>query len=155
MKQGDLDFAGAYLARVKKAADLSKAGFRVHTAKDLLSIAAGILEGEMKRMAGDLDGAIALFERAATLQEGLVYDEPEPLPFSAFHWLGAALIEAKRYDEAEQAYRRELKDHPKNGWSLMGILQAREAKGAPAADVKAEFDASWARSDTWIRGSRF
>ena len=155
LKQGNADFAGVYLARIRKAAESSKSGFRMHTAKDLLSIAAGILDGEMRRMAGDLEGAIAAFERAAITQEGLTYDEPEPLPFSAFHWLGAALIEAKRYDDAEQAYRRELKDHPKNGWSLFGILQAREAKGGPAADVTAEFDASWARSDTWIRGSRF
>ena len=155
LKQGNPDFAALYLARVKKAAGSSTAGFRMHTAKDLLGIAAGILEGEMQRMAGDLIAAIATFERAALAQEALVYDEPEPLPFSAFHWLGAALLEARRFDEAEQAYRRELKDHPKNGWSLLGVQQAREGKGAPAADVKAEFDAAWARADTWIRSSRF
>ena len=109
----------------------------------------------MKRMSGDLDGAIAAFDKAAKGQAALAYDEPEPLPFSAFHWLGAALIEAKRYDEAEKAYREELKDHPKNGWSLLGLQQALEGKGAPTADVKKEFDASWARSDTWIRASRF
>jgi tetratricopeptide (TPR) repeat protein len=155
LKQGDAGFAEAYLARVRKAADTSRASFRVHAAGDLLSIAAGILEGELKRSAGDLDGAIALFERAARTQEGLVYDEPEPLPFSAYHWLGAALLEAKRYEEAEQAYRAELKDHPKNGWSLIGLLQAREARGAAADDVKKAFEESWARSDTWIRASRF
>ena len=77
----------------------------------------------------NLDGAIASFQRAASPQEALVYDEPEPLPFSAFHWLGAALLEAKRFDEAEQAYRDELKDHPHNGWSLLGLQQALEGKG--------------------------
>jgi tetratricopeptide (TPR) repeat protein len=155
LKQGNADFAGVYLARVKKTADASKAAFRVHSAKDLLSIVAGILEGEMQRSSGQLTAAIATFEKAAAAQESLVYDEPEPLPFSAFHWLGAALLEARRYDDAEQAYRRELKDHPKNGWSLIGIIQAREAKGVSTADVKAEFDASWMRSDTWIAASRF
>jgi len=155
LKQGNADFAAVYLARVKKTAETSKAAFRVHSAKSLLSIVAGILEGEMQRTSGQLDAAIATFEKAAVAQESLVYDEPEPLPFSAFHWLGAALLEAKRYDDAEQAYRRELKDHPKNGWSLVGIVRAREAKGASSADVKAEFDASWARSDTWIAASRF
>ena len=64
-------------------------------AKNLLGIVAGILEGEMQRTAGDLDGAIAAFQRAADTQEALVYDEPEPLPFSARHWLGAALLEAQ------------------------------------------------------------
>jgi tetratricopeptide (TPR) repeat protein len=155
LKLGDVDFAKLYLGRVTKAADTSKAAFRVHSAKDLLGIAAGILDGEIRRTEGDLEGAIGSFRRAAKTQAGLVYDEPEPLPFSAFHWLGAALLDAKRFDEAEQAYREELKDHPRNGWSLLGLQQALEGKGAPVADVKAEFDASWARSDTWIRSSRF
>jgi tetratricopeptide (TPR) repeat protein len=155
LKQGNADFAAVYLARVTKAAETSKSGFRMHSAKDLLSIAAGILDGEMKRTAGDLEGAVRSFQRAASLQEALVYDEPEPLPFSAFHWLGAALLEAKRFDEAEQAYRAELKDHPKNGWSLYGLRQALEGRGASTADVSREFEASWARADTWIRASRF
>ncbi len=55
LKQGNADFAALYLARVKKAAETSKAGFRVHAAKDLLSIVAGILEGEIQRTAGDIE----------------------------------------------------------------------------------------------------
>ena len=155
LKQGDADFAAVYLARVKAAAETSKAGFRFHTAKDLLSIAAGILEGEIQRMAGNLNLAIQSFQRAAETQEALVYDEPEPLPFSAFHWLGAALLEAGRFDEAEQAYRRELKDHPHNGWSLLGLQQALAGRGLTSPEVDADLAKSWSRADTWIRSSRF
>jgi tetratricopeptide (TPR) repeat protein len=155
LKQGNADFAAVYLARVKKLAETSTAAFRNHPAKNLLGIVAGILEGEMQRTSGNLEGAIASFRRAATLQENLQYDEPEPLPFSAFHWLGAALIEAKRYDEAEQAYRTELKDHPRNGWSLFGLQQALAGKGAPTTEVATEFDASWARADVWLRSSHY
>jgi len=155
LKRGSVDFAKLYLARVQKTAETSTAMFRVHTAKDLLSVAAGILDGEIRRMAGDLDGAIAAFQRAADTQAALVYDEPEPLPFSAFHWLGAALLERRRYDEAEKAYRAELTDHPHNGWSLLGLQQALEGKGARSPEVDADLAASWARSDTWIRSSRF
>jgi tetratricopeptide (TPR) repeat protein len=155
LKQGNVDFANLYLARVKKAADSSKAVFRVHTAKSLLSIAAGILEGEIERSAGNLDAAIASFQHAASTQESLVYDEPEPLPFSAFHWLGAALVEAKRYAEAEKAYRAELKDHPHNGWSLLGLKQALEGMGKESSDVATDLASSWSRADTWIRSSRF
>ena len=71
LKQGNADFAAVYLARVKKTAETSKASFRWHAAKDLLSVAAGILEGEMKRMSGDLDGAIAAFDTAAKGQAAL------------------------------------------------------------------------------------
>ena len=73
--------------------------------------------------------------RAST---ALVYDEPEPLPFSAFHWLGAALVEAKRFDEAEKAYRTELQDHPHNGWSLLGLQQALAGRGSVTDDVDAD-----------------
>jgi tetratricopeptide (TPR) repeat protein len=155
LKQGAADFAALYLARVKTAAETSKSGFRFHTAKDLLSIAAGILEGEMQRMSGDVNGAIQSFQRAAGMQEALVYDEPEPLPFSAFHWLGATLLEARRFEEAEQAYRRELKDHPHNGWSLLGLQQALAGRGLTSAEVDADLAKSWSRADTWIRASRF
>src|SRR5262245_42942491 len=155
LKLGHTDFANLYLGRVKKAAETSTAVFRVHTAKNLLSIAAGILEGEIQRTAGDVSGAIASFRRAAEQQDALVYDEPEPVPFSAYHWLGAALLEAKHFAEAEQAYRAELKDHPKNGWSLLGLQQALAGQGKSTADVTTDLTASWARSDTWIQSSRF
>ena len=155
LKLGDADSAAVYLARVKAAAGTSKGGFRFHTAEDLLSIAAGILEGEIQRVAGRLNDAIQSFRLAAETQEALVYDEPEPLPFSAFHWLGAALLEAGRFEEAEQAYRRELKDHPHNGWSLLGVQQALAGRGLTSPEVDADLAKSWSRADTWIRSSRF
>ena len=155
LKQGQADFAQAYLGRVRKAADTSTAKSRMHTAKDLLSIAAGILEGEIQRMAGDLPAAIASFKRAADIQDSLAYDEPEPLPFAAHHWLGAALLESKRFEDAEKVYRADLKEHPRNGWSLLGLQQALQGKGTPSPQVAAELAASWARADTWIRSSRF
>lgn len=83
------------------------------------------------------------------------YDEPEPLPFAARHWLGAALLEAGKHAEAEAVYREELADHPHNGWSLYGLKQALAAQGKTDAAVNADFDESWARSDVWITASRF
>jgi tetratricopeptide (TPR) repeat protein len=155
LRQGQTDFAELYLARVRKAAETSKQGFRFHSAKDLLSIAAGILDGELRRSRGDLARAIDSFRQAARIHEALTYDEPEPLPFAPHHWLGAALLEAKRFEEAEQEYRTELRDHPKNGWSLFGLRKALEGRGLSTRDVDAELQASWARADVWLRSSRF
>jgi tetratricopeptide (TPR) repeat protein len=155
LRQGETDFAKVYLGRVKHTAETSKAMVRVHTARNLLGIVAGILEGEIDRSEGRLPAAIAAFEQAAALQESLTYDEPEPLPFHAGHWLGAALLEAKRFDAAEQAYRKELVHHPHNGWSLAGLQQALAGQQKSSPEVDADFKASWARSDTWIRASRF
>ena len=84
-----------------------------------------------------------------------MYDEPEPLPFSPRHWLGAALVELKRFEDAERVYRADLKEHPKNGWSLLGLKLALAGRGMDTSTVDAEFAAAWARADTWIRSSRF
>ncbi len=140
---------------MKRTAETSKAMVRVHTAKNLLGVVAGILEGEMARTAGDLPKAIAAFQAAFDLQESLTYDEPEPLPFHAGHWLGAALLDAKRYEEAERTYRKELEHHPHNGWSLLGLKQALDAQGKSSPEVNADLDKSWSRADTWIRSSVF
>ena len=52
-------------------------------------------------------------------------------------------------------YRLSLEDHPNNGWSYFGLIQALEGQGIEDAELQAKFDASWERSDTWIRGSKF
>jgi hypothetical protein len=155
LKLGQADMARVYLERVRKIAATSTAAFRVSPAKDLLAVVAGILDGEMKRMAGDLPGAIAAFQTAADTQEALIYDEPEPLPFSARQWLGAALVEHKNFAEAEAIYRAELVHHPHNGWSLLGLQQALAGQGKKSDEIDSDFTASWSRSDTWIRSSRF
>jgi tetratricopeptide (TPR) repeat protein len=154
LRAGEADFAKVYLGRVLEAAEV-KEEFRNHPARLLVGTVGGILEGEIHRAAGDLDKAIASLERAVSLYEAIEYDEPEPLPFPAHHWLGAALLEAKRYDDAERVYRRNLAQHPHNGWSLLGLQQALTAQGKPTAEVDADLAKSWARADTWIRASRF
>lgn len=155
LRHGETDFARLYLARVLAAADRSGLGFRFHSAEDLLGTVGGILEGEIHRAEGNLDGAIAALERAVDIEDRLTYDEPEPLPISARHWLGYALLEAERYADAERVYREELADHPNNGWSLYGLAEALRAQDKPAAEIEAQLDQSWNRSDTWLRGSIF
>ena len=123
-----------YLARVKKAAETSKATFRVHSAKNLLGIVAGILEGEIQRD-GRRSGAAPSrrSSSAVALEDALTYDEPEPLPFAARHWLGAALLEAKRFDDAETRLSRGARGPP-----AQRLVAARPAAGArrPGHDVE-------------------
>ena len=156
LRGGDADFARVYANRVLDAAAGDDVpSFRGHAARHLLGDVGHILTGEILRHEGDLDGAIESFRMAAALEDSLVYDEPEPLPFAARHWLGHALLEKGDFIGAEQAYREELKKHPHNGWSLYGLLEALEGQGKIDESVQADFDAAWTRSDTWIRGSRF
>jgi tetratricopeptide (TPR) repeat protein len=154
LRLGRPDEARERLAAVTRASATTQS-FRMHAGRDLLAIVGGILDGEIKRADGDLAAAVAAFERAVVIEDGLTYDEPEPLPFAARHWLGAALLEAERFEDAERVYRDELADHPRNGWSLLGLKLALAGRGSPTDQVDDEWQASWARSDTWIRTSRF
>ncbi|MFV1884988.1 MAG: tetratricopeptide repeat protein [Balneola sp.] len=155
LKEGDIRMAENYLEKVLAAADSSSSRFRFHPADRLLGTVGGILEGEIYLTKGDTLAAIASFERAVMWDDSLDYDEPEPIPFAARHWLGAALLEYGDYEQAEEVFRAELEDHPNNGWSYFGLLQALEGQGKENEELEAAFEASWARSDTWIRGSRF
>ena len=102
-----------------------------------------------------MTGAVAAFERGVSLQDGLLIDEPEPLPFAARHWLGACLLDAGRPADAERIYSADLARHPHNGWSLIGLKQALDAQGKPSRTVDEELRASWVRADPAIRASRF
>ena len=155
LRQGDRDLARTFLTRVLQTAETSSDVFRFHSARLLLGSVGAILEGEIHRADGDLQAAIASFERAVRLEDELIYDEPEPLPFAARHWLGASLLEAGRYADARRTYEEELVDHPHNGWSLFGLLKAHDALGVLDVAARTEFASSWARSDTWLRSSRF
>ena len=151
LKLGDSDFAKAYLAKVRKGCRHVEGGIPQPPAARLVGVLANILDGEITRMAGDVPGAIAKFETAVKLDDEMEYDEPEPLPFPARHWLGAALIEAKRFADAESVYKKDLEQHPHNGWALLGLQQALKAQGKTDPAVDADLAKSWSRSDTWIK----
>lgn len=155
LRNGEADFATLYLKRVQTTADTSQAKYRGHPAAHILGVLAGILDSEIQRDNGNLAGAIATLQTTVALEDTMQYDEPEPMPFDSRHWLGAALLEAKRYEDAEATYRTELEDHPRNGWSYFGLLKALEQQGKDTSEIQQKRQESWARADHWIRASRF
>jgi tetratricopeptide (TPR) repeat protein len=159
LRLGHADSARVYLERVDQIAASTgdSITFRGHTAKSLLGITGGILRAELLRSEGKGAEAVSALENAVTLEDALRYDEPEPLPFTARHWLGAALLAANRAADAEKVYRADLEKHPHNGWSLFGLGQALRAqnKTTDADRVRLEFVGAWSRSDTMLRGSTY
>lgn len=153
LRGGDIKAARNHLAQVEIAAK-SGASFRMHQAAQLHGLSAAILRGEILLTTGDIEGAIASFQQAAELDDQQPYDEPEPIPYAARHWLGAALMEAGRHEEAEKTYRTELADHPNNVWSLHGLKAALAAQGKTDPTVDGDFEQGTARMDLWITKSR-
>jgi tetratricopeptide (TPR) repeat protein len=155
LRRGDRPAATAALERLQQTARGSKAAFRIHPAKTLLGTVAAILEGEIHRAAANGPATIEAFERAVSLQDGLLIDDPEPLPLAARHWLGAALLDQRRFADAERVYREDLVRHPHNGWALTGLREALKGQAKPTMAVDKELLTAWARSDVRITASRF
>jgi tetratricopeptide (TPR) repeat protein len=136
---------------------VGEARFRFHSQADLLGMTQGILAGEIHAASGDFDEAVEALEAAVRLEDGLTYDEPEPWFIPVRHVLGAVLLEAGRPAQAERVHREQLRVHPENGWSLLGLAQALRAQGRDfeAEEVDARFARAWSRADVWLEGSRW
>ncbi|HZF67727.1 MAG TPA: hypothetical protein VEZ47_06805 [Gemmatirosa sp.] len=154
-----LDSARAYLARVDSLATHTPPAqtLRQHEPARLLGIVGAILRGEILRATGRPDEAVATFRTAVGLEQGLTYDEPEPLPFMSHEFLGAALLEGGRAKEAIGVYEAALAARPNSGWSLFGLEAALRAGGhaAEADAVRERLTKAWQRSSTVLRASRF
>src|SRR5262249_53246032 len=93
----------------------------------------------------DFPAAIAQFEQAATLQDGLPYTEPPYWYYPVRQTLGAVLLQAGKLAEAEEQFARALKRAPANGWAYYGLAQVHKAKGngAAASEAEAQLGKTW------------
>jgi tetratricopeptide (TPR) repeat protein len=152
LRLGAVDSARFYMSRIDSV--LGGTGNARNNAP--ANITAAILRAELLLHDGKAAEAITQLEAAVERTDGMPYAEPELLPFSARHWLGAVLLQENRASDAERIYQEDLVHHPRNGWSLHGLLHAFNAQGksAEAAQVQLRLNEAWARSDSWIRASR-
>jgi tetratricopeptide (TPR) repeat protein len=131
------------------------ARFRGNTMSDLLDIADAMLAGEIFYREGKVEPALSSLREATRKEDQLQYSEPPDWLVPTRHALGATLMNARRYEEAESVYQSDLKRHPENGWSLFGLLRSlqMQSKKAEAAVVKARFDKAWEHADFEISSS--
>ncbi|MET0273283.1 MAG: hypothetical protein ABW360_09855 [Phenylobacterium sp.] len=155
---GDL---AAARADQKKLAALAKGKFTRYDdagvpAQQMVALANVVLSAEIARTSGDLDGAIAQFRMAQTLEDQLPYTEPAYWHRPTSHLLGAALMQANRPAEAEAVYKKSLANYRLDGWALYGLAKALEAQGKTDEMRRAQnaFMEAWRAADTRIQGSR-
>lgn len=150
------DKATAELKELKVIAanDSLKEVIIMNHAQDLMSIATRVLEGEIAAGKKDYGSAIASLQEAISFEDQLRYNEPPDWFFPVRHNLGAVLLEAGKPAEAEQVYRADLKEFPKNGWALFGLHQSLMAQGKDAQQVKAQFDEAWKYADIELTSTR-
>jgi tetratricopeptide (TPR) repeat protein len=122
----------------------------INKAHNVMAIADHVLEGEIALARGQIEESVRHLRDASVLEDGLTYIEPPDWLLPTRHTLGAVLVSAKRFDEAEKVYREDLVAWPENGWSLFGLAQCLEALGRKdeAAAVRKRFDKVWSNADT-------
>jgi len=128
--------------------------FGNNLAESILAVAAPMVEGEILVREGKLEEGLAALRSAVKAEDLLRYDEPPGWLIPVRHALGATLMRAGRFTEAEQVYRDDLARLPENGWSLRGLAQSLRSQSKDEAGlVEARFQKVWAKADLEIPSS--
>jgi len=132
-----------------------EATFGNTTAQVLLDVAESLMKGEILFRSGKVEEGLAALREAVTREEKVRYDEPPDWIQPTRHPLGAALLQAGRFAEAEEVFRADLDKLPGNGWGLYGLARALrlQKKDAEAAKYEAEFERVWQKADVKIKSA--
>ncbi len=163
---GQLDAAQearALAVQAREAVQESRLVFN-NTAEDVLMIGEAMMDGEIAFKSGDHEGGLAHLRRSVELDDALVYDEPWGWMQPTRHALGALLMEAGQYEEAEAVYRADLGlddtlaracQHPRNIWSLHGLHEClvRRREETEARHIKLLLDQASARATIPVHAS--
>lgn len=133
-------------------------------ARDVLAVGEEMMKGEIAFKAGRREEGLQHLRKAVHLDDNLMYEEPWSWPQPSRHALGALLMEAGEYGEAEAVYRADLgldgklprpSQHPRNVWALHGLYECLERRGETVEipHVKLQLDQALARADIPIRAS--
>lgn len=125
-----------------------------NTAKDVMAVAAKVLDARIATLAKEPTGSVKWAE-AVALADRLAYAEPDDWFYPVRHFQGDALLRAGNPELAEAVYRDDLRRHPNNGWALFGLWQSLVAQKRPleATVARAAFDRAWSRADFELTSS--
>jgi len=124
-------------------------------AKNMLEVTDAVLDAWIARGGRDDAAAIDAWRIAVIKEDMLNYNEPPDWFHPSRESLGAALLRAKRFPEAEQAFRDDLTRNPRNGRSLYGLWQtmlaARKVPEQPAVEAaEKQFREAWKHADVML-----
>jgi len=129
--------------------------WNINTTADLVQIASKVLQAGVAVKQKRTDQAITLLKEAIVLEDNLNYNEPPDWFFSIRHHLGAVLLHAGKYNEAEKIYLQDLQTWKKNGWALVGLYQSllKQNKNNQAEKIKMALDEAWQHADFSLTSS--
>ena len=135
-----------------------------NTSRDILAVAAAMLEGEIAYREGHVESAFEHLRRAIALDDALPYDEPWGWMQPTRHAYGALLLEQGRVADAAAVYAADLGldptlsrpcQHPGNVWSLHGYHECLQRLGRTdeAVIIGRQLELAKARADVEILAS--
>ena len=121
----------------------------------LLDIANELLVGQIEFSKSNFSLASKHFVTAVDLQDTLPYTEPPFWYYPSRQSLGNSLMKEGKASSAENVYKRDLKDYPRNGWSLYGLTLALKEQGKleEAEEAHKKFKHIWQLSDINLKAS--
>lgn len=130
----------------------------------VLLVADQMMLGELAYKSGSIEEGLEHLRAAVRIDDGMLYDEPWGWMQTTRHALGALLMDAGQYAEAETVYRADLGldqtlprpcQHPRNVWSLHGLDECLHRRGETAErrHVRLLLDQAIARAEVPIRAS--
>lgn len=127
------------------------------SAQQVSNVATHLLKGELMMKQNQQEAGLKALRQAVAAEDTMRYNEPPDWRLPSRHFLGAALLDAGQYAEAEKVFEAELLRNPENGWSLQGLLQSqlKLGKKKEATSTQRRFDNAWKKSDIKISTSRF
>ena len=150
---GNVPGAEADLAALKTAAaKLPKDAMMgaVNAASDVTNVAAADLAARIADAKGDAAAAITAFTAAVAAEDHLGYNEPPDWLLPERERLGAVLLRAGRFADAERVFRADLAKNTGNPRSLYGLYRALNGQKKDATETKTSFDKAWAAADVTL-----
>jgi tetratricopeptide (TPR) repeat protein len=128
----DSDAAQAEVAAIEKLsseAGLDRLEAQYLPARTILRIAKHVVEARIEQSRENFAAAELHLREAIALQDGLAYMEPPYWYYPVRQTLGAVLLQQGRAGDAIAVFEQALRQAPRNGWALWGLLQAQAAAG--------------------------
>jgi hypothetical protein len=145
--EADLAAMKAAVAKLPKDAMVGV----TNAAADVAAVAIADLTARVADAKGDAAGAIAGFTAAVAAEDHLGYNEPPDWLLPERERLGAVLIKARRFADAERVFRADLAKNTGNPRSLYGLYRALDGqKKYAATETKTSFDKAWAGADVTL-----
>ena len=131
---------------------------------DVLNVAEQMVLGEVFYKSGEIEKGLDHLRQSVKLDDELLYDEPWGWMQPTRHALGALLMDAKKFNEAEAVYRADLGldhtlpracQHPRNVWSLHGLNECLDKRGESIEKIHIQqlLDQALTRAEVSIKSS--